>query len=349
MALELVLCKKRMCRTNFEGLKMGSQWLRASRGCLSILLGLLAFTPLLQAQTYPDKPVKLIVSLAPGGGVDYFGRLIAPKLSEIIGQPVVVENRPGGATNIAADFVAHAAPDGHTLLLSSVTTYAINSSLFKTLSYDPVKDFSPIGLAATFQFLLVCNADFPVDSVAKFVSYAKANPKKISFGSSGPGSPHQLTMELFAKRANIDLVHVPYKGAGPAVLDLISGQIPVMFLDVATALPHIKSGRIRALASASLKRSELLPATPTISESGFANFEASSWLGMVAPAKTPQPVIQKLNSALNRILADPEVISRLSGAGAEPTPGTPQAFAAYQASELQKWGEIIKSSNITPD
>jgi tripartite-type tricarboxylate transporter receptor subunit TctC len=156
-------------------------------------------------------------------------------------------------------------------------------------------------------------------------------------------------MELFAKRASIDLVHVPYKGAGPAVLDLISGQIPVMFLDVATALPHIKSGRIRALASASLKRSDLLPATPTISESGFPNFEASSWLGLVAPAKTPQPVIQKLNSALNRILAEPEVIQRLSGVGAEPTTGTPQAFATYQASELQKWGEIIKSANITPD
>ena len=301
------------------------------------------------AQNYPDKPIKLIVSLAPGGGVDYFGRLIAPKLSELVGQQVVVENRPGGATNIAADLVAHAAADGYTLLLSSVTTYAINPSLFKSLSYDPVKDFSPVSLSATFQFLLVCNSDFPVDSVSKFVSYAKTNPKKVSFGSSGPGSPHQLTMELFARRANIDLVHVPYKGAGPAVLDLISGQIPVMFLDVATALPHIKSGRLRALAAASPKRLELLPNTPTISESGYPGFDASSWIGIVAPAKTPSLVINKLNSAINKILNDPEITAKLTSAGAESTPGTPQAFSTYQATELQKWGEVIRSANITPD
>ena len=301
------------------------------------------------AQNYPEKPIKLIVSLAPGGGVDYFGRLIAPKLSDLIGQQVVVENRPGGATNIAADLVAHSAADGYTLLLSSVTTYAINPSLFKSLTYDPVKDFSPVSLSATFQFLLVCNSDFLVDSVSKFVSYAKANPKKVSFGSSGPGSPHQLTMELFARRANIDLVHVPYKGAGPAVLDLISGQIPVMFLDVATALPHIKSGRLRALAAASPKRLELLPSTPTISESGYPGFEASSWIGIVAPAKTPALVINKLNSAMNKILNDPEITAKLISAGAESTPGTPQAFSTYQASELQKWSEVIRSANITPD
>ena len=200
------------------------------------------------AQNYPNKSIRLIIPFAAGSATDTVGRVFGEHMSRTLNQPILIDNKVGANGVIAADFVAHAAPDGHTLLLSSVTTYAINSSLFKTLSYDPVKDFSPIGLAATFQFLLVCNADFPVDSVSKFVSYAKANPKKISFGSSGPGSPHQLTMELFAKRANIELVHVPYKGAGPAVLDLISGQIPVMFLDVATALPHIKSGRIRALA-----------------------------------------------------------------------------------------------------
>jgi tripartite-type tricarboxylate transporter receptor subunit TctC len=325
--------------------------LKKSAGAVAAMasLAILAMATPALAQGYPDKPVKLIVSLAPGGGIDFFGRTIAPKLSELIGQPVVVENRPGGATNIAADTVAHAAPDGYTLLLSSVTTFAINPTLFKTLSYDPVKDFTPVSLSGTFQFLLVGNSEFPADSVAKFVSYAKANPNKVSFASSGPGSPHQLAMELFARRTHIDVVHVPYKGAGPAVQDLIAGHIPVMFLDVATALPHIKSGRIRAIAAASSKRLELFPNVPTISESGVPGFEASSWLGIVAPAKTPAPVIAKLNAAMNRVLADPDVRSRLAAAGAETTPGTPQAFSVYQAAEIQKWGDIIKRANITPD
>jgi tripartite-type tricarboxylate transporter receptor subunit TctC len=301
------------------------------------------------AQTYPDKPIKLVVSLAPGGGVDFFGRTLAPKLSEILGQPVVVENRAGGGTNIAADLVAHAAPDGYTLLLSSVTTFAINPTLFKTLSYDAVKDLTPVSLSGTFRFLLVSNADFPVDSLSKFVSYAKANPKQVSFASAGPGSPHQLAMELFTRRTGIELVHVPYRGAGPAVQDLIAGHVPVMFLDVATALPYIKSGRIRALGAASAQRLDVLPGVPTISESGVPGYEASSWLGIVAPAKTPARIIAQLNAAVNRVLSDPDVKGRLAAAGADTTPGTPQAFTAYQASEIRKWGDIIKSANITPD
>lgn len=301
------------------------------------------------AQGYPDKPVKLVVSLAPGGGVDFFARTIAPKLSELLGQPVVVENKAGGATNIAAEAVARAAPDGHTLLMSSVTTFAINPSLFKHLPYDPVKDFTPVSLSGTFQFLLVCNSAFPADSAATFLGYAKANPKGVSYASAGTGSPHHLAMALLAQKAQIEVVHVPYKGAGPAVQDLIAGHIPVMFLDVATALPHIKSGRIRALAAASSQRLQLLPQVPTLSESGVPGFEASSWLGIVAPAKTPAAVVAKLNTAINQALTDPEVRSRIAAAGADATPGTPEAFRAYQAAEIQKWREIIRLSNITAD
>ncbi len=323
----------------------------ALKKCLPVLAAAAAFAAALPAagQAYPEKPVKLIVSLAPGGGVDMLARTLAPRMSEILGQPVVVENRPGGGTNIAADAVAHTAPDGYTLLVSSVTTFAINPSLFKTLSYDAVRDFTPVSLSGTFQFLLVCNADFPADTVSKLVNYAKANPKKVSFGSSGPGSPHQLSMELFARRTGIEVVHVPYKGAGPAVQDLIAGHIPVMFLDVATALPHIKSGRIKAIAAASSKRLELLPNTPTINESGVPGFEASSWLGVVAPAKTPASVISKLNTTINRILAETEVRARMAAAGGETMQSTPESFSRYQLAEIKKWGDIIRQSNITPD
>ncbi|WP_158290137.1 tripartite tricarboxylate transporter substrate binding protein [Ramlibacter sp. WS9] len=322
---------------------------RVCEMAVTALLAMLGFSGPAVAQSYPDKPVKLVVSLAPGGGVDFFARTIAPKLSEILGQPVVVENKAGGATNIAADAVAHAAPDGYTLLLSSVTTFAINPSLFKNLTYDPVKDFAPVSLSGTFQFLLVSNSAFRPESAAAFISYAKANPKSVSYASAGAGSPHQLAMELLARRAGIEVTHVPYKGAGPAVQDLIAGHIPVMFLDVATALPHIKSGRIRALAAASPQRLQVLPNVPTLSESGVPGFEAASWLGIVAPARTPAPIVAKLNTAINQVLTDPDVRSRIAAAGADTTPGTPQAFRTYQASEIKKWGEIIKRSKITPD
>jgi tripartite-type tricarboxylate transporter receptor subunit TctC len=319
----------------------------------AILFALALLAPpvpaLAQTQPFPSRPIKLVVPFAPGGGTDFFARVLAPKLGDELGQPVIVDNRPGGATNIAAEFVAKALPDGYTLMLSSLTTFAINPALFTVLPYDPVKSFSPVGLTGRFPFLLVVNANVPVDSVAKFVAYYKSKAGSLSYGSSGIGSVHQLGMDLFLRRAGIEGVHVAYKGAGPAVQDLIGGQIPAMLLDVATALPQLKSGRIRALAVASKERLPTMPDIPTLAESGYPGFEATTWQGLVAPAQTPAPIIQKLNAALERTLADPDVRKRLLEAGIEPLKSTPEEFTTYQRAEIQKWSEVIKHAGIKPE
>ena len=299
------------------------------------------------ADDYPSRTIKMIVPLEAGGGTDLLARIIAEKLSEYLHQPVIVENRPGAGTQVGAEIVARATPDGYTLLSSSLTTYAFNPSLYKTLPYDPAKDFAPIALTGRFAFLLVANPKFAANSLPELIAMAKASPDKLVFASAGPGSPHQLAMELLLNRADVRMTHVPYRGAAPALKDVISGDVPVMMLDVATAREPIKAGLLKVLASASPQRLAEFPNVPTVAESGYPGFEASAWQGIVAPAKTPPEIVKKLNDQIEIALADPAVREKLLAASIEPMKSTPEDFATYMQSETQKWRDVIKAANIS--
>ena len=298
------------------------------------------------AQDFPSRALKIVVPLAPGGGTDFFGRLLAGKLAENLGQPVLVENRPGGATMIGAEAVAKAPADGYTLLLSALTTYAVNPHLFRKMPYDPLRDFAPVSLTGRFSLLLVVNADVPAKTAAEFIALAKSKPGALDFGSPGPGSTHQLAMELFMQGTGTRLTHVPYKGAGPAMQELLAGRIPAMILDVSTGLAHLKSGRLRALAIASPERSPLMPEVPTIAETVLPGYEASAWQGVVAPAATPAAVVNRLNAEIARAIADAGVRQKLLDAGIEPLRSTPEQFSAYIRSETVKWAEVVRKGNI---
>jgi len=299
------------------------------------------------ADEYPSRTIKVIVPFEPGGGTDLLARIIGEKLSESLHQPVIIENRPGAGTQIGAELVARANPDGYTLLSTSLTTFAFNPSLYNKLSYDPAKDFAPISLTGRFAFLLVANPAFPANSLDQLIAMAKATPDKIAFASAGPGSPHQMAMELLLNRAGVQMVHVPYKGASPALKDVIAGQVPVMMLDVATAREPIKAGLLKVLASASSERSGEFPNVPTIAESGFPGYEASAWQGIVAPAKTPNGIVEKLSAQIGAALADATIKQKLQTAGIEPIQSTPESFATYMQSEMQKWRDVIKAANIS--
>lgn len=296
---------------------------------------------------YPTKPVKLIVPYPPGGGSDTFARTVSPKLSDELGQPFIIDNRPGAATIIGADLVAKSAADGYTLLLGDNSTYAVNSSLYKKMPYDALKDFSPITLTARFALVLVVNPSVQAQSVQDFIRLAKSQPGKLSYGSPGAGSPHHLAMELFAQRAGISLVHVPYKGGAPATQDLLGGSLPAMMLDFATASQHMKAGKLRALGTASDKRLPQIADVPTIAESGFAGYEAWAWQGIVAPTGTPPAVITRLNAALTKVAADPDVKKRMTDLGGDFVPSTPAAMQTYMRAETAKWAKIIKDANIS--
>ena len=300
-----------------------------------------------QSAPYPNHPVKIVVPLAPGGGVDLFGRLLATQLGNQMGQSFFVENKAGGGTNIGAAAVAKSAPDGYTLLLSSSTTYALNASLYKQLSYDPAKDFAPIALGASYALMLVANAAVPVSTVKDVVALSKTQP--LDYASPGAGSPHQLAMELFKIRTGISANHIPYKGAGPAVQDVIGGRVPLMFLDYATGAPFIKSGHLKAIAVASQTRLPMQPAVPTIAESGYTGFETSAWLGLVAPTGTPDPIVRRLNAEVTKMLASEDFRKKLFDLGITPLASTPESFAAFARSETIKWGEVIRHANITVD
>jgi len=298
------------------------------------------------AQAYPNKPVRLIVPYPAGGGTDFFARTVSAKLTEQLGQQIVVENRPGAATIIAGEATAKAPPDGYTLLIADSPTVAINPSLYK-LPYDPQKDFAPITLTARYAMMLVVNpASIKVNSVRELIEQAKKTPDKIDYASVGAGTTHHLAMELFKQQAGVKLNHVPYKGSAPAVQDLLGGQIPVMFLDLATGAPHIKAGKLKALGVASQKPIAAMPDVPTISESGVANFEAWAWQGLVAPAGTSKEIIAKLNAEYAKAVGDSGVKQKLFDAGIEPITSTPEELAAYIKSETVKWAKVIKDANI---
>ena len=301
----------------------------------------------LHAQAYPTKPVRLIVPYPPGGGTDFFARTVSARLSDNLGQQVVVENRPGAATIIGAEAVAKSAPDGYTILLGDTATFAVNPTLYKKLPYDPLKSFEPITLTGRFALLLVVHPSVQANSVSELIALAKAKPGTLNYASPGPGSPHHLAMELFKQRTGINMVHVPYKGAGPAIQDLLGGQIPTMFLDLAAGAPQIKGGKIRALAVASPKRIAALPELATIADSGLPGYEAWAWQGLVAPAGTPKEVIAKLGAEYVKAINDAGIRQKIVDAGVDPLQSSPQEFADYIRSEQGKWANVVKEGNIT--
>jgi tripartite-type tricarboxylate transporter receptor subunit TctC len=304
-----------------------------------------------RAQTYPTKPIHLVVPYPAGGGTDFFARLVGAKMAEIIGQPIVIENKPGAATNLGAEFVARAAPDGYTILLGDVATYAANPSLYKKLPYDPEKDFAPISLTARFLTVLVINPNkLKINSVAELIEAARKAPVTIDIAHAGVGNPFHLAAVLFEQAAGIKLTQVPYRGAGPAVQALVAGDVPLMFVDYATARAHLASGALKALAVAAKTTRPELPGVPPVAEApGLADFEAWPWQGFVAPAKTPPAVITKLHDTYVAAVSDPIVRQKLVDAGTEPLQSSPQEMADYRRREAAKWATVIKTANLLLD
>jgi tripartite-type tricarboxylate transporter receptor subunit TctC len=298
------------------------------------------------AQNFPNRPITLVIPFAPGGSTSIVGRGVADKMGELLGEKVVVDNRPGAGGTVGTKAVAKSDPDGYTLLLGYTGTLAIGPSLYKNPGYDPRKDFAPIGLIGNAPNSLVVNPSFPAKTVAELIAYAKANPGKVNFGSAGAGTASHITGEYFARAAGITLVHIPYKGTGPALTDLLGGHIPMAFAPVPASHANVAAGKLRALAVTSTTRSGLMPEVPTIAESGLAGFDASLYYGLVAPAGTPRPVIDKLNKALHDALASDEVKKQLGNDGTEITPGTPEDYAAFIDKDEKKWAGLVKQSGV---
>ena len=298
------------------------------------------------AQTYPAKPIVLVVPFAPGGTSELISRLVAQKLTERLGQQVVVENRPGAAGNIAMEHVARAAPDGYTLILGHIGTLAVNPAMFAKLPYDPVRDFAPVSLMVAVPNIVAVNPAVPAKNLQELLELARAKPGSINYGSAGNGSAGHLAMEYLKRIARVDMVHVPYKGTGPMLTDLLAGQTQATFTGSSPLLPHIKSGKLRALAVGSAKRIPSLPDVPTVAESGFAGFETAQWYGIIAPAKTPPAILQKLSTEIAQVLKLPDVTARLSGDGTVMIGSSPKEFAGYIDAEMKRWGEVVKAANI---
>ncbi len=320
--------------------------MKGRRAALSLAATLAALTPqaAAAADAYPAKPIRFVVAFPPGGGTDIIARSIAQKLAERIAQQVVVDNRPGAGGNIGTDIVAKSAPDGYTILMGSAGPLAINASLFAKMPFDPIKDLAPVTLAASTPNVLVVHPSLPARTVKELIALARAKPGEINFASSGHGTPAHLAGELFNSMAGVKLVHVPYKGAAPALADLLGGQVQIMFSTMPPALPHVKDGKLRALAVTSRKRSPAALDLPTLDEAALAGFEAITWHGVVVPAGTPTTVIALLNREIVAILHLPEVVERLSGQGAEALGSTPEEFAAYIGSESVKWAKVVRES-----
>ena len=297
-----------------------------------------------RAADYPTKPIRLLVGFAPGGGTDTTARAISQKLTAALGQQVVVDNRPGVSGNIAAEITANAPPDGYTVLLATIGALAINPSLLKKMPFDPIKDLAPVTRAADSTNILVVHPSVAAKSVKELIALAKSKP--LNCGSSGVGGAGHLALELFNLQAGTKMLHVPYKGGGPAIVDLLAGNINLIFATTASSIGHIKSGRIRALAVTTAKRSANVPELPTIAEAGLPGFEANNWNGIVVPAKTPRPIINRLNKEFTAALLLPDIKHFLFNQGLDAAPGTPEAFAAYIKSETAKWAKVIKAAGI---
>ncbi|HEV7801430.1 MAG TPA: tripartite tricarboxylate transporter substrate binding protein [Burkholderiales bacterium] len=312
--------------------------------------GLLAiaspFDACAQTSTYPTKPIRWVVPFAPGGGTDMVARPIAQKLSERLGQPILYDNRGGGGGVIAGEIVARASPDGYTMLVAAVAVMTVNVSLFPKMPFDPVKDFAPITKFAATPNMIATRPGLPVRSVQELVDYGRAHPRKLTCALSGIGSPGHLGIELFSRIANISVVHVTYKGAGPATLALLTGEADLLMANPSVFLPHIKAGRLRAIGVAGPKRISALPDTPTLNESGFPGFESVAWFGLAAPARTPTPIITSLHKEILGVLNQPEILAQFAQDGAYPIGNTPQAFAQEIREEIARWAKVIKDANI---
>lgn len=296
---------------------------------------------------YPNKAVRLIAANSAGGGLDIVARSIGPKLATVFGYQVVVDNRAGAAGSIASEITAHAAPDGHTLMVGSLGGLAVNTNLYKGLNYHPLRDLAPIGWATSQSNVLVVNPTVPAKSVQELIALAKAQPGKLSYGSSGAGNAGHLAGELFKTMTKTDMVHVPYKGGAPAMIELIAGQVQLVFSSAPTAVPQVKAGKIRALAVTTLKRSTVLPELPTLAESGLPGYEADNWYGIVTTAGVPKPIIDFLNVEINKALTSADVKELLFRQGLEVKTSTPAEFGAYQKSEFDKWAKVIKEAGIS--
>jgi tripartite-type tricarboxylate transporter receptor subunit TctC len=294
------------------------------------------------AQTFPSKPVRLIVPFPPGGAVDYYARAVQSRLAETLGQPILIENRVGAGGMVGADLVAKSAPDGYTLLVGNIAALATNVGVYPKMTYDPVKDFAPVIRTVAVNYVMAVHSSVPARSVAEFIAYAKANPGKLSYGSAGSGSAPHLATELFKQRTGIDVLHVPFKGGGPMVTDLVGGQIQMVIADQANLMPHVKAGRLRALGVGTLERSATYPELPTIAEAGLPAFEARAWQGVVGPAALSADTVNLLNAAFAKAMAMPDVHQRLLEGGLDPIPGTPREFAEFIRAEIAKWSKVAK-------
>lgn len=301
------------------------------------------------AQPFPSKPVRLIVPFPPGGAVDYYARAVQNRLQETLGQPILIENRSGAGGMLGADLVVKAAPDGYTLLVGNIASLAMNVGLYSKMTYDPRKDLTPIMRTVAVNYVMTVHPSVPARSVKELIDHAKANPGKLSYGSAGSGSAPHLATELLKQRAGIDMLHVPFKGGGPMVADLLGGQIHIVIADQANLMPHVKAGKLRALAVGTLERSASYPDIPTIAESGFPGFEARAWQGIAGPANLPADIVTQLNAAFARAMAFPEVHQRLLDGGLDPITGTPEDFAAFIRSEIDKWAKVAKDVGARVD
>ena len=317
---------------------------------ISTLLSLALASPLaaLADAAYPDKPVKFVVPYPPGGGTDVVARIVQQRLQAALGQSIVIENKGGAGGSLGTDIVAKAAPDGYTVLFT-LSSHTINPAIFPKLPYDTIKDFEPVGLVASLPQLLAANMAVPVRSVADVVAQAKAAPDKFSFASVGNGSPGHLAGELMVLRTGAPMAHIPYRGGGPAVTDVIGGQVPLLWVSIPAAAAQVKAGKLRALAVSTTKRSPAFPEVPTMQEAGVADFEVDSWYAMLVPAKTPRAIIDRLNKALNTVLAEPAIRAQLLDQGADAVGGTPEALAKVIAAEVPKWVKLAKDANIKAD
>jgi len=318
-------------------------------GLLLLCAALVAALPAAQAQQYPSRPVRFVVPFAPGGSVDTLARTIGPRLADALGQQVVVDNRPGGNGDIGMIIVAKAPPDGYTLLLGYIANLAIAPSLYAKLPFDPQKDYAPITQIATSPNVLTAHPSVPARNLQELIALAKAKPGTVNFASTGVASVGHLTGELLNNLAGVKMTHVPYKGGGQAIIDLVGGHVQVMFSGFSAAMPHIKSGKIRALAVTGATRSPALADVATIAEQGFPGVEATAWYGMLAPAGTPKAVITRLHGEVVKILKLPDVTQRLGGLGFEIAGSTPEQFGAYIRSETKKWEKVVKASGAKPD
>jgi tripartite-type tricarboxylate transporter receptor subunit TctC len=307
----------------------------------------LAFSAAAAAQSgYPNRAITLVVGFAPGGGTDTVARVVQKPLSDRLGQQVVVDNKPGAGGNIATDLIAKSAPDGHTLMLANVGSLTVAPHIVKDLPYDPMRDLAPLSMGVVFPNLVVVHPSVPANTLAEFIKLARANPGKYTYGSSGIGGAGHLAGELLKMMAKVDLVHVPFKGGGPAMQAMLGGQIHAYMATPVAAGPHVKAGKAKALATTGAQRDKLMPEVPTVAESGYPGYEATNWYAFVAPAKTPRDIVERLNREIVATLRDPQTVALLHNQGVEPSPSTPEELASYMKRELETWGKVVKQANI---